>query len=257
MDRAEWTSGYRAKLARADEHLSALYQETDGWGDSDPFRIVRGSNADGSVHEFGLRFETQPNVRRWSLLVGDALHNMRCALDHIVYAMAVQQTGQDPPPDESRLMFPICSDVDHWKRSKRRIACLNEPTRTAIERVQPYNRIKHGQWFAPLWWLAQLNDVDKHRLPHLTVLAAHPDEITTDVKPGTFRALWNEGPLLDGATLLRLELSNPNPHAYVNLRATGAVVFRFKDMKPFGVHPMMKQMRREVGVVCRYLSQFG
>jgi hypothetical protein len=258
MIREQWTASYRAKLARADEHLSTLYRETDGWGDGEPFRIVRGSNADGSVHEFGLRFETQPDVWRWGLLIGDALHNMRCALDHIVYALAVQQTGQDPPPNASRLNFPIRSRPEFWDRKTDKIvACLNEPTRAAIKRLQPYNRIKPGEWFAPLWWLAQLNDIDKHRLPHLTVVAAHPDEIATDAEPGSFKALWNEGPLFDGATLLRLELANPNTHVYVNLRATGAVVFRFKNMKPFGVHPLMMQIRREVGVVCRYLSRFG
>jgi hypothetical protein len=254
----EWTSTYRAKLARADEHLSTLYRETDRWGDGDPFRIVRRSNADGSVHLFSLRIHAQPDVWRWALLLGDALHNMRCALDHIVYALAVRQTGQDPPVDDSLLMFPICSDLEHWKnpRVQRRIACLNEPTCAAIERVQPYNRIKAGQWFMPLWWLAQLNDIDKHRLPHIAVVAAHADEIAIDAEPDTFRALWNEGILVDGAPLLRLTLAKPDPHVRVDLKATGAVVLQLKDIRPLGVHPTLMRIRREVGVVCRYLSRF-
>jgi hypothetical protein len=257
MIRNEWTSTYRAKLARADEHLSALYRETDGWGDSDPFRIVRQSNADGSVHHFSLRFKAQPDVWRWALLLGDALHNMRCALDHIVYALAIRQTGQDPPPDDSRLMFPICSEPEYWKSARSRIACLNEATRAAIECAQPYNRIKPGQWFMPLWWLAQLNDIDKHRLPHITVVAAHADEIAIDAEPGTFRALWNEGPLVDGAPLLRLTLAKPNPQVYVDLKATGAVVLQLEDIRPLGVHPTLMRIRREVAVICRYLSRFG
>src|SRR5438045_2016982 len=93
------TSSCRAKIARADEHLDALYRETDGWGDGDPFRIVRECNSDGTEHVFRLRYKTDPDVWRWALLLGDALHNLRCALDHIVYALATQQTGSDPPPD--------------------------------------------------------------------------------------------------------------------------------------------------------------
>jgi hypothetical protein len=37
------------------------------------------------MHQFSLRFELQSDTLRWALLLGDALHNMRCALDHIVY----------------------------------------------------------------------------------------------------------------------------------------------------------------------------
>lgn len=61
------------------------------------------ANAEGSVHQFSLCFEVQPDTLRWALLLGDALHNMRCALDHIVYALAVRQTGKGPPPGASRL----------------------------------------------------------------------------------------------------------------------------------------------------------
>jgi hypothetical protein len=259
MIQHHWTYSYRAKLARADEHLGTLYRETDAWGDRDPFRIIRQANADGSVHEFRLRVEVQPDTLRWALLLGDALHNMRCALDHIIYALAIRQTGHDPPPKASRLMYPICSSLEVWnsKTTQGRIASLNEPTRAAIEKTQPYNRVKAGQWFTPLWWLSQLNDIDKHRLPHITAVAAHPDDIAIGAEPGTFRALWNQGPLVDGAPLLRLELTEPNPQLYVDLKATGAVVLQAIGMRPLGVHPTLMRIRREVGVVCRYLSRFG
>jgi len=72
-----------------------------------------------------------------------------------------------------------------------------------------------------------------------------------------FSALWNEGPLVDGAPLLRLTLVKPDPQVYVDLKATGAVVLQLKDMRPLGVHPTLMRIRREVGVVCRYLSRFG
>jgi hypothetical protein len=254
----DWAFSYRAKLARADEHLDALYRETDGWGDRDPFRIVREHNADGTVHQFSLRFKVQPDTLRWALLLGDALHNLRSALDHIVYALAVRQTGRDPPPKMRDLNFPIRSSRDAWnKQADKAIAPLNEPTRAAIKKAQPYNRLKTGQGFMPVWWLRLLNDADKHRLLHITALAAAPDEIAIDAEPGTFRALWNQGPLVDGAPLLRLELTEPNPHVRVDLNATGAVVLQPIGMPPLGLHPTLRPIRREVGVVCRYLALFG
>jgi hypothetical protein len=177
-----FTSSCRAKIARADQHLDALYRETDGWGDGDPFVIARESNADGSEHVFRLRYKVQPDVWRWAVLLGDALYDLRCALDHMVYALAINQTRKDPPDDDASLAFPICSEPRFFEKSRGRIASLNEITQAAVEKAQPYNRLKPGKWFAPLWWLSQLNDIDKHRSSHLAVTAAHPDEIATDAK---------------------------------------------------------------------------
>src|SRR6266542_2149681 len=197
------TSSCRAKIARGDQHLDALYRETDGWGNDDPFVVTRESNADGSEHVFRLRYKVQPDVWRWAVLLGDALYDLRCALDHIVYALAINQTGKDPPDDDASLAFPICNKPGFFEKARWRIASLNEVTQAAIQTSQPYKRLKPGQWFAPLWWLGQLNDIDKHRSSFLAVTAAHPDDIATDARPGTFRALWNQGPLIDGAPILR------------------------------------------------------
>ena len=56
--------------------------------------------------------------------------------------------------------------------------------------------------------------------------------------------------------MLQLVLQSPNPDLYVDLKATGAVVLHLLDYPPIGLHPTMRDIRREV-VVCRYLSQFG
>jgi hypothetical protein len=75
MIRPHWTYSYRAKLARADEHLGTLYRETDAWGDRNPFRITRQANADGSMYEFRLRLDDGPSptsgVKRWPSLATD------------------------------------------------------------------------------------------------------------------------------------------------------------------------------------------
>ncbi|MGH2705518.1 MAG: hypothetical protein ACRDJ4_10620 [Actinomycetota bacterium] len=249
------TSSCRAKIARADEHLDTLYRETDGWGDGDPFVVTRESQPDGRVHVFRLRYKVQPDVWRWAILLGDALYDLRCALDHIVYALAINQTGKDPPDDETSLAFPICSEPRFFEKASRRIASLNKPTQAAIEKAQPYNRLKPGEWFMSLWWLSQLNDTDKHRSAHLAVTAGHPDDIATDAIPGTFRALWNRGPLVDGAPILQLTLAEPDPNVYVDLKTTGAVVLQAEGFPPISLYHLTRHIRREVVLVCRYLSR--
>jgi hypothetical protein len=254
--KAQLLSSPRAKIARADEHLDALYRETDGWGDGDPFVVSRERNADGSEHTFSLDFKAKPDVWRWAQILGDALYNLRCALDHTVYALAIAQTRRDPPDDEASLAFPICSESKFFDGQRRRIRALTQPTQAAIERAQPYNRLKPGKWFAPLWYLEQLNNIDKHRLSHLAVTAAHPDELATSAAPGSFKAFWNHGPLVDGAPILRLLLAEPDPNVYVDLKATGAVVLDLEGHVPMSLYWMTRHIRREVVVVCRYLSGF-
>lgn len=184
--------------------------------------IVRAKPTDDAT--FSLHVKVKPDVWQWAVLFGDALHNLRCALDHMVYALAIHETGAEPPDDDKILAFPVCSDSSHFAQSRYRIRSLSTTTQAAIERAQPYNRPKPGRWFAPIWWLAQLNDVDKHRLAHLSLVAARDDEIVVDAEPGSFTAHWNTGPLIDGAPFFVLTLSEPNPEVYVELRATAAVV---------------------------------
>lgn len=245
--KAAYESSARAKIARADEHLKTLYAETDGWGDGDPFSVARESQADGLRHTFRAHFKVQPDVWRWAVLLGDAL-------DHIVYSLAIHETGEDPPADDAKLAFPICSDATYFAKAKWRIRSLTDTTQTAIEKSQPYNRLKPGQWFMPIWWLAQLNDIDKHRLAHLAPVAAHPDDIVVDAEPGTFEALWERGPLKDYAPFFVLTLTKPDKNVYVDFQATASVVINAPPYPPVGLHPTMQRIRREVVLVCRYLS---
>ena len=252
-----WTSSCRAKLERADMHLDALYRHIDSWSNPNPCRIERESNADGSEHLFRFRIDRDPPVWNWAADMGDALHNLRCALDHIVYAFAMLHTRKNPPDGDSQLAFPICSDPKYFKAAtKKRLQGIDSNVIAAIERTQPYNRTKPNG-FAPLWYLAQLNDIDKHRLMPLAVFGAHHDEIVTDAAPGTFQALWNTSALIDGAPMLRLILTEPNPSVYVDLKATGAIVLNLKDHPLWGVIPLMKALRTETHLICRYLSMFG
>jgi hypothetical protein len=247
----------RAKLDRADEHLDAFNRETKGWSDSDQLTITRESDTDGREHIFRISYETPPDTIRWALLLGDAFHNLRGALDHAVYALAVANTRKNPPDNERKLAFPITTEPGLFKDAKWRIRSLSDPAQAAIERLQPYNRLKPGQWFMPLWWLSVLHDVDKHRLSHITTLNGVPDELAIDARPGTYEVFWNTSPHVDGAPILRLILANPNPNVYVDLHVTSGVVFNIegkRPVRPFSLYWITRHIRREVGIACRYLA---
>jgi hypothetical protein len=93
-------------------------------------------------------------------------------------------------------------------------------------------------------------------MSHLSAVAAVPNEIAIDADPGTYVVDWNRAPLGDGAPVLRITLTEPDPHVRVDLHLTGGVSVKLVDTPPWGLYHLTRHIRREVAVACRYLSRF-
>src|SRR4051794_32749877 len=70
-------------------------------------RVMKESDDTGSVHKVFVEVIEEPPLDRWSLVAGDCVHNLRSALDNLIYAIAIYQSRQNPPPDDKSLQFPI------------------------------------------------------------------------------------------------------------------------------------------------------
>ena len=151
------------KLGRAEEHLDTFKTEFQKWSDSEPYVITKKCNSDGSHHGLVIDIMNPPPQDRWSLIAGDCIHNLRSALDTVVYAVAVRESGVSPPPNADKLQFPItdCPEAFEVQR-KRRIASLSVKTQAWIERAQPYNR-PHKTNPPLLRILSEFSNSDKHR----------------------------------------------------------------------------------------------
>jgi hypothetical protein len=112
---------------------------------------------------------TQPPLR-FSTLVGDCVTNARAALDYIVWELVCRYF--DPPFDVTNAndrkitAFPIWR-VSGSSAEVNRLNCLTNRKIPAtaineIKSVQPYNG-----GYEPLWWLHELVNTDKHRMPLL------------------------------------------------------------------------------------------
>jgi hypothetical protein len=122
--------------------------------------------------------DEQPPRDPISVLIGDVLHNMRSALDHLAYALADAYTNPLTEDISSRSEFPIFGDEDRKGRLGRgatlfqsgvaKIQGWNPAAKTAVEGLQPYKR---GNDFRedPLWALQELDRISKHRLLHTGV----------------------------------------------------------------------------------------
>jgi hypothetical protein len=98
---------------------------------------------------------------RLSLIAGDAIHNLRSALDYLAYELA--EISSPGGFDESRIFFPISDGRDNHEARLRDIrSILRQDAIDALRVLQPYRGGKgHGN---TLWCLHRLDILDKHRL---------------------------------------------------------------------------------------------
>lgn len=108
--------------------------------------------------------------RKWRLLLGDVVHNLRASLDHIAFGLAMQHGS--PLKKCRRTMFPIYeTDADYWQHGRPRLHGVIDPNALAAMRaLQPYHTPRDPR--APLLWeISQLDNADKHR--HLVLVQKH------------------------------------------------------------------------------------
>jgi|GEM_PF-4656055 len=149
-----------------------------------------------------------PIDQSFSLVLGDCIHNLRSALDHLVFQLAVLNgKGGDA---QTKTHFPIFLTPDEFKkRTKKHVEpFISAAAFTAIEALQPY---KTGDMDKDiLWIISQLDIIDKHRL--LVVVAQHakPINLRVTVPTGeTFESpIEGEWKRVESkAELLRVDLS--------------------------------------------------
>ncbi len=135
-------------------------------------------------YDFSVRVEDDGTGKLWieptkpvpsvlALELGELLYQLRAGLDAAIYQAAICDTGQDPPPDDNALEFPICRTVKGFERSARKIAPLtNRKLLAFIHKVQPCHiselKAEGAEWVPQT--LELLNDwarKDRHRALHV------------------------------------------------------------------------------------------
>ena len=106
-----------------------------------------------------------------SLLLGDAIHNLRTALDHLACEL-VRSTGISDP----KVYFPICKTEDIYEaESDGKTKGMPPEAKKLIDRLCPYGGKNHL-----LWGLHQLDIIDKHRLVLSTTIKTGGGSVTLD-----------------------------------------------------------------------------
>jgi hypothetical protein len=147
-------AGVYAKLKRGSEHGHCLHGEIGTFIHRDNCKINTEFKANGIIH-LSLSFP-EPVPIRFGPMLGDAIHNIRTAIDHLAGAAAAL-SGVGP----AGISFPISRSAAALKDAiGKDLKGVPDKFVEIVEQIEPY---KGGKGHI-LYELNQLDRMDKHRL---------------------------------------------------------------------------------------------
>jgi hypothetical protein len=203
------------KLKRAKKHISDLEGAIRSFHDSRPYSISHKDNLETGERTYYVHF-VQDIPEDFSLMIGDAIQNLRSALDHL--ATRLVDIGIDPRVKNS--YYPIFESADTYEAGKMgKIKGARPEAIKAIDNTQPYPR--GNGWH--LWDINTMNNRDKHRLliPAWGSVISHTFPKTEKERiekllgsrfsgPGWLKAASGIKFLKDGDAILTLPISEAN-----------------------------------------------
>jgi hypothetical protein len=182
-------------MAHAGKHIDHLAQVCNDYLARDPLQVDPEPTDQPGKAAYRLHI-TAPIPVEIALIIGDVLHNLRSALDSVVFEMVRVDLSRELSPEEERsCQFPICDDPPSFKKffsnDTWRKKIMPSHLREALRSVQPFYGLEylkgigaaegrgsyadHSPYYA-LSTLARMSNIDKHR--RLAVTAWWPDIVS-------------------------------------------------------------------------------
>ena len=109
-------------------------------------------------------------------VIAGGLHNLRSALDHLAWAL-VLENGGEPGDTDPKTQFPIFLNPPKSKTGQPKQVTIRAKdggpslaATTILEMLQPYNGGHEANSPPPLWLLRCLSNIDKHQTLTVTAL---------------------------------------------------------------------------------------
>jgi hypothetical protein len=214
-----------AKINQADKHFKALNEAINAWVELEPYGAV--VDRQGQTGKIILRAtERIKPPDSISVALGDYVHNLRSALDHVAWAAAISL--QNPPV--SATAFPIYHDVTSFDENRPRyIEAMWAADQARIKRAQPYWNLKTKD---PLFWVQQLDNTDKHRLLVVVAAGAVMSGLGINELWGfdiTEMNVYGARPLKEGTPVASLRMTQTASDARMTMNPHFAYEVRFGD----------------------------
>jgi hypothetical protein len=228
--------GCIAKVDRAEVQAQAFTDEWRIFRESNPYPSWVEVEAQTGWHHVWFDFST-PAPSSIPVMVGEFAHDLRSALDHLIWREAVERIGfAQADALGNGIKYPIAKRSTDFK-SARPLKYISDDARAIIERHQPYKR-GNSNALRLLHWF---NREDKHRtvqvvsVSYLTQLGLPPDfiEYKGPVVPILDWNLLSPIPYrrLKGKTKvasLRFDAAGPDPQ--VRVKGTPYLNVAFRDI---------------------------
>lgn len=166
----EQYNGAALKIERAKHHIVDLERELEEFLTQQPFETI--IQQDPSAGKKFIKIKTnKPIPIELSLIIGDVVHNLRSALDLLIFSLVGDKTGRP-----RSIQFPFASDQDKFEEAivSRQINLAGEKVVDAVRSRRPYPK---GNDL--LWGLHELDICDKHKLilPTANVTSITADDL--------------------------------------------------------------------------------
>jgi hypothetical protein len=188
-----------------------------------PWRLAAEVHDDGRKHFYRLRL-LKPIPVDWAVILGEAIHDLRSALDQAVYWLTVDWTGR-PLKGTQFPVYTRKANFEQWSKKQRawsssggmyKIRGIGPGPQAFIEALQPYPQ-RFRRFYC--WDVRAVHDLwnqDKHRLvqawgmrfrePQLLL----PQRLAQDCVIGVDRRVLQEGAIV-------LTILCGTPHAHVEM----------------------------------------
>jgi hypothetical protein len=203
----------RLKIDRAKHHIDEIDARLIRFETEDPYVVVIEEDAEPGYEVHKLRLRERSPCDAISVMVGDAINNLRAALDHAVCACAIA-TGNSAPKFRT-CSFPFGKDLATFNSAVMGCTSVPEEIRTCLRSFQAYET-----GYRALWTLNQMCNWDKHALIRATIIGFGDDRIL--LRSGTIEPPKN--PFWDNPKE-EVELFRTNSNPQYDLRFTLEIAF--------------------------------
>ena len=216
--------GAQLKIDRAHEKFNALKEAVKPFRTGEAYHHWREPYApfDGMPGHAVVRFWLIPKQKIPVFLgvgIGEILHDLRSALDHIAYELSrahceAIQAAFDPdstqfpifladkgdPTSVNKMLRSGFSDKVKGQQGPRGLLQVDPKVRTHIQSLQPFAT---GEGMnSPLWQLQELNNWDKHRTIYTTQVIKHGASVEVTAGDGIVGPIvGTNGPLQNQALI--------------------------------------------------------
>jgi hypothetical protein len=169
--------GVERKLQRAITHIHNLEQQIRSFRDLQPYSVRVQEDLDALTGQPVGRLIAVKNAHVADpdvglvLLAGEAIYQMRSALDHMVHQLVILNGQATKLTSSRRHQFPVFENPQGYaQRAAGMIDGVSASAAKSIAAEQPYVRSASAPSTDPLWMLQDLNNTDKHRLIPVSVV---------------------------------------------------------------------------------------